>query len=80
MSESKEEVFVGIDVSKSTLEVRIEPLGESFQVANDDEGVKALCSRLNKLDTDADRDGGHRWVGDACGERTGRPRLAPGGG
>ena len=50
MSESKEQVFVGIDVSKSTLEVRIEPLGESFQVANDDEGVKALYSRLNKLD------------------------------
>lgn len=50
MSESKEQMFVGIDVSKSTLEVRIEPLGESFQVANDDEGVKALCSRLSKLD------------------------------
>jgi transposase len=50
MSESKEQMFVGIDVSKSTLEVRIEPLGESFQVANDDEGVKALCSRLKKLD------------------------------
>lgn len=50
MSESKEQMFVGIDVSKSTLEVRIEPLGESFQVANDDEGVKALCSRVKQLD------------------------------
>ena len=30
MSENKVEVFVGIDVSKSTLEVRIEPPGEAF--------------------------------------------------
>ena len=50
MSKSQVEMFVGIDVSKSTLEVRIEPLGESFQVANDDEGVKGLCWRLKKLD------------------------------
>lgn len=49
MSENNVEVFVGIDVSKSKLDVRIEPLGESFQVANDDEGIKALCSRLSKL-------------------------------
>ncbi len=48
MSENKAEVFVGIDVSKSTLDVRIEPSGESFQLANDDEGIKALCSRLSK--------------------------------
>ena len=49
MSENNVEVFVGIDVSKSRLDVQIEPLGESFQVANDDEGIKALCSRLSKL-------------------------------
>lgn len=50
MSESQVEMFVGIDVSKATLEVRIEPLGESFQVANDDEGIKALCARVQKFD------------------------------
>ena len=49
MSESKVEVFVGVDVSKSTLDVRIEPPGESFQVGNDDEGIRALCSRLSEL-------------------------------
>lgn len=49
MSENKVEVFVGIDVSKSTLDVRIEPAGESFQVANDDAGIRALCTRLSKL-------------------------------
>jgi transposase len=49
MSESKVEVFVGIDVSKSSLEVRIEPSGEWFSVANDDAGIKALCKRLSEL-------------------------------
>jgi hypothetical protein len=48
MSESKLVVFVGIDVSKGTLDVRIEPPGEVFQVANDDEGIKALCLRIGK--------------------------------
>jgi len=49
MSENKSEMFVGIDVSKATLDVRIEPLGEWFQVGNEDEGIKALCSRLSEL-------------------------------
>lgn len=49
MSESKVEVFVGIDVCKSTLDVRVEPLGETFEVDNDDQGVKALCVRLAEL-------------------------------
>ncbi|MGZ3601907.1 MAG: IS110 family RNA-guided transposase [Ktedonobacterales bacterium] len=49
MSENKVEVFVGIDVSKSKLDVRIEPQGEWFEVGNDDEGIKALCARLSKL-------------------------------
>jgi transposase len=49
MSENKVEVFVGIDVSKSTLEVRIEPPGEAFQVDNDEKGIKELCTRLSEL-------------------------------
>jgi transposase len=50
MSESKVESFVGIDVSKDTLEVRIEPQAESFQVDNDDEGIKTLYARLRELE------------------------------
>ena len=49
MSESKVEVFVGIDVCKSTLDVRLEPLGQSLQLANDDPGIEALCARLVEL-------------------------------
>ena len=49
MSESKVEVFVGIDVCKSTLDVRIEPPGEWFQVDNDDAGIRALGRRLSEL-------------------------------
>jgi transposase len=49
MSENNVEVFVGIDVSKSTLEVRIEPPGEAFQVDNDEKGIKELCTRLSEL-------------------------------
>ena len=46
MNQSKTEVFVGVDVSKATHDVRIEPLGESVSVANDDAGVATLCTRL----------------------------------
>lgn len=49
MSESKVETFVGIDVSKSTLEVRIEPQGQSFEVANDEAGIATLYARLAQL-------------------------------
>jgi transposase len=50
MSENAVESFVGIDVCKSTLDVRIEPAGETLQVSNDDEGIKALCSWLSQFD------------------------------
>jgi transposase len=50
MSENAEESFAGIDVCKSTLDVRIEPAGETLQVSNDDEGIKALCSWLSQFD------------------------------
>lgn len=49
MSQNKVEIFVGVDVSKSTLDVRIEPAGESFQVSNDSEGVGQLCARLIQI-------------------------------
>lgn len=40
---------VGIDVSKARLDVAIRPSGESFSVANDDEGHTELRKRLLKL-------------------------------
>src|SRR5919201_843546 len=50
MSENKVEMFVGIDVSKDTLQVRVEPHAQSFQVDNNDAGIKVLYTRLNKLE------------------------------
>ena len=49
MSENKSEVFVGIDVSKNRLDVRIEPLAEWFQIDNEEAGIKALCTRMCEL-------------------------------
>ena len=46
MSEKLQESFVGIDVSKNTLDLRIEPVGESLRVAYDDTGVSEICQRL----------------------------------
>jgi transposase len=38
--------FVGIDVSKDTLDVHVRPLREAFQVANDPAGIADLVARL----------------------------------
>lgn len=38
--------FVGIDVSKDTLDVHMLPDGQSWQVSNDDEGAAALAQRV----------------------------------
>ncbi|MGH8608881.1 MAG: IS110 family transposase [Gammaproteobacteria bacterium] len=40
------EKFVGIDVSKDTLDVRIEPDAKALHVAYDDEGIGQVCRRL----------------------------------
>jgi transposase len=45
----REEVHVGIDVSKRTLDVCLLPEGESFTLANDQEGVEELLCRLQKV-------------------------------
>jgi transposase len=44
-----EEVFVGIDVSKETLEVAASSNSNSWKMANDSEGVNALCRRMRSL-------------------------------
>jgi transposase len=41
--------FVGIDVSKLTLDIAFRPSGELLQIANDDKEFPALVSRLNAL-------------------------------
>jgi transposase len=46
MSEKMIESFVGIDVAKNTLDLRLEPAGESLHVAYDDAGVAEICRRL----------------------------------
>jgi len=49
MSANEVETFVGIDVSKSTLDIRIDPASESLHVAYDEQGVKEVCRRLTKV-------------------------------
>lgn len=46
MSEKQLESFVGIDVSKNALDLRIEPLGESLHIAYDEAGVSEIVRRL----------------------------------
>lgn len=49
MSEKLQESFVGIDVSKNSLDLRIEPAGQSLRVAYDDAGVSEICQRLSEV-------------------------------
>jgi transposase len=44
-----EQVFVGIDVAKSRLDVHVLPSGDAFAVARDGEGIAALVERLSSL-------------------------------
>lgn len=46
MNEKLVESFVGIDVSKNTLDLRIEPAAEAIHVAYDDQGIAQVCRRL----------------------------------
>lgn len=41
--------FVGIDVSKATLDVCVLPTGEAFQVSNDSAGIGELLKKLRPL-------------------------------
>ena len=43
----RDAVFVGIYVSKGTLDVALRPSGESFRVSNDQGGMSALVERLS---------------------------------
>ena len=48
MNETRVEVFVGIDVSKSTLDVCIEPAVQTLHVAYDEAGIRQVVSRLKE--------------------------------
>jgi transposase len=43
------EITVGIDVSKSRLDVHVHPAGEAFYVSNDEAGVDELISRVGGM-------------------------------
>jgi transposase len=49
MDTKQEESFVGIDVSKNTLDLRLEPSGESLHITYDDTGVADICRRLKHV-------------------------------
>lgn len=49
MNEKLVESFVGIDVSKNTLDLRIEPAGEAMHVAYDDQGIAQVWRRLAEV-------------------------------
>lgn len=49
MSASGRTTYVGIDVSKATLDVAVRPLGEHFVVANDEVGIDELLGGLAKV-------------------------------
>lgn len=46
---AKQDVFVGIDISKGRLDVHVRPLESGFSVANDAAGHAALIARLKPL-------------------------------
>ena len=49
MNETIVEKFVGIDVSKSTLDVCIEPSGQTLHIAYDEAGIKQLVECLKEV-------------------------------
>lgn len=49
MNETIVEKFVGIDVSKSTLDVCIEPFGQMLHVAYDGAGISQIVGRLKEM-------------------------------
>ena len=42
-------VYVGIDVSKDWLDVAVRPMGDAWQVNQDEGGIQSLVERLTKL-------------------------------
>lgn len=49
MNKTTEENFIGIDVSKSSLDICIDPAGQMLHVAYDEEGISNIVNRLKKV-------------------------------
>lgn len=49
MNETRDEKFVGIDVSKATLDLCIDPLGQRQHVVYEEEGIRQIVSRLKEV-------------------------------
>lgn len=49
MNKTTEEYFIGIDVSKSSLDIFIEPIGQMLHVAYDEKGISKVVNRLKKV-------------------------------
>lgn len=49
MEELTMDVYVGIDVSRSRLDIAVRPTGEVWSAANDEEEIGSLVSRLQEL-------------------------------
>ena len=49
---TEQAVYVGIDVSKATLDVAVEPTHARWQVANDESGIRQLVDRLGQIQPD----------------------------
>ncbi len=43
------ECFVGIDISKGSLDVAVLPANEGWKAVHDEEGIKTLVDRLERL-------------------------------
>jgi transposase len=39
-------IFIGIDVSKASLDVAVRPTGETWQVSNDPKGIEQLVEKV----------------------------------
>ncbi len=46
----QETVYVGIDMSKSCVDVAVRPTGQMWTISNDESGIGELVSRLKALD------------------------------
>ena len=60
------QVYVGIDVSKSHLDVYLHPTGVSRRVANDKAGLQILARFLRSLRAAPDRSGSNGPIPPAC--------------
>ena len=45
-----EAVYIGIDVSKTCVDVAVRPTGQMWTISNDESGIRELVSRLKALD------------------------------